>query len=484
MPQIYRRHTERTPPPRRPSIVPTDADDSIVISDLVRTGEASRLRRRGAMRLDHGVRPSSAIFPSSSNLSSSRIVYLPPPQTPAPPWVTADPSGDEDYPPPWIARDDGTATNGGGMQLDEMRADEQHEHGFMLFCGGEEQDPVFSVGPSTAFTPSPLPLLPSQSSASTSSSQSPRARRTNGCGALLHMCAFPQRPRGVWVGKEQATDAVVALDSSYFARSAVVKMMRSACGCVREGIGCSACGNTLGTRFLPCQTASGGIFARHPSSTPSTSPQIHPHAPSGPAYWRVQPTPPAPQPASSRASSPPPASTPFYVYTFFADCVSSSPEFSFPAPTPSPAPSSPVPGTPRASAAQPWLSPLADTGDGPPPIPYRWSASPRPLSPIPVSEPLENIRTRSPSPILEHPARLALTNNAASTSGSPPRIAVRVYVESPVVEAGPRTPRDDVEVGRHVRLDADGVPLDEDAEVEEPGSPDKTGSETMVWPGR
>src|SRR3954447_15364031 len=33
----------------------TDADDSIVLSDLVRTGEASRLRRRGAMRLEHGL---------------------------------------------------------------------------------------------------------------------------------------------------------------------------------------------------------------------------------------------------------------------------------------------------------------------------------------------------------------------------------------------------------------------------------------------
>lgn len=32
----------------------TDADDSIVLSE-VRTGEASRLRRRGAMRLDHGL---------------------------------------------------------------------------------------------------------------------------------------------------------------------------------------------------------------------------------------------------------------------------------------------------------------------------------------------------------------------------------------------------------------------------------------------
>ncbi|KAL0569162.1 hypothetical protein V5O48_012808, partial [Marasmius crinis-equi] len=41
------------PPPPPPPPELQDADDSIVLSDLVRTGEASRLRRRGAIRSNH-----------------------------------------------------------------------------------------------------------------------------------------------------------------------------------------------------------------------------------------------------------------------------------------------------------------------------------------------------------------------------------------------------------------------------------------------
>jgi hypothetical protein len=61
MPQIYSRNEPRTrtlssasSASTSTSLEPINADDSIVLSDLIRSGEASRLRRRGAMRIDHG----------------------------------------------------------------------------------------------------------------------------------------------------------------------------------------------------------------------------------------------------------------------------------------------------------------------------------------------------------------------------------------------------------------------------------------------
>ena len=58
-------------------------------------------------------------------------------------------------------------------------------------------------------------------------------------GALVHVRAYPQRPRGVWMAKEDAAETVVGLDPAYCDHPAMDKMLKSACGCIREGIGCS-----------------------------------------------------------------------------------------------------------------------------------------------------------------------------------------------------------------------------------------------------
>ncbi|KAJ3531426.1 hypothetical protein NM688_g7578 [Phlebia brevispora] len=101
MPQIYRRHSEYAPGSLTESRLRTtiastpqltDADDSIVLSDLVRTGEASRLRRRGAMRLEHGApRPLLTGSPPAPTTSSrfgpppTRPVIVPPSRPTSPP---------------------------------------------------------------------------------------------------------------------------------------------------------------------------------------------------------------------------------------------------------------------------------------------------------------------------------------------------------------------------------------------------------------
>ena len=198
----------------------TDADDSIVLSDLVRTGEASRLRRRGAMRLDHGFTNHSndsnpgpnlsAIFssqPSRVHQSTSRGLNA----------RMGDRNGDSQAVVPQTE-----------MQLKKRDPEEEE---YILFCGGEE----ILLGPAPPFEPSILPLFPS-----------PRSRwpargskRSTGCGAVIHAYASPCRRLGVWTAKSAATDIVVGMDTSYFDRAAVAKIVKSACGCVREGVGCA-----------------------------------------------------------------------------------------------------------------------------------------------------------------------------------------------------------------------------------------------------
>lgn len=306
MPQVYRRRSDYSH--QRPSVEPrrrsttnstqpqppiTDSDDSIVLSDLVRAGETSRLRRRGAMRLDHPrstLQPlpppsdpltSSSALPQSSSSNPLQVTatanppsqppFQPPSRSSSPPWAISDPTQDD---PDFIyggtewrewSNEDTSQSSTTSLPLDDYTspsASTSHPHNndqpFMLFCGGEIKDTHLEYSSSSSlsssssssssspfsksFKPSLLPLTNHRAS-SCSVSSSPHHRRsvktTNGCGAVVHMRAFPQKPRAVWVGKEEATDVVVGLDASYFERAIVAKMMKSACGCIREGIGCA-----------------------------------------------------------------------------------------------------------------------------------------------------------------------------------------------------------------------------------------------------
>jgi len=169
---------------------------------------------------------------------------------------------------------------------------EKSTQSFVLYCGVRE----FRLPPSkNPHLVSPLPIYPRRP---------PSLPMSNGCGAVVHTSAVPRRRCGVWMARFGSTDAVVEMDSQYFDRSVVVRMMKSPCGCVREGIGCRLCGNPLGTRYQPCKAAAEGLF-----STTITS--SHPNFPSGPTYWR---TPPSPSLMST-----------CFIYTMFPDRVSSFP---------------------------------------------------------------------------------------------------------------------------------------------------------------
>ncbi|GBE80198.1 hypothetical protein SCP_0214080 [Sparassis crispa] len=484
MPQVYRRHSEYSQRPetrRRSSVAPQpiDADDSIVLSDLVRTGEASRLRRRGAMRIDHARAPPAPPYMSSSN-SAPRPIVVVPSRTPTPPYVPTELAGEDEYTysggewRDWNVDDRGEGSGAArGAQTEEQRREGEEEEEFMLFCGGEEWGPSAVTGlHGPSFAPSPLPGRSRSRSASTSASgraSSQAARRTNGCGALVHMRAYPQRPRGVWVGKEEATEVVVGLDASYFERSVVAKMMKSACGCVREGIGCAVCGNTLGTRYMPCQAASEGIFSRN--SAVRTPPALHP---SGPRYWQCRP------PAAGRGSGSGRRTSAFYVYTFFADHVSPSRPYGFPGhPSHGRGIHVDVQVSQESRASSPSPAPAPGLYYG-----YRWTASPRPISPPPavdgatssaelvaarVAQPMElplQLQPLTPLPM----ARAAWLDVETSSDA-------RTGINAQSTQDGEQDART-----AGMELDADGV-LREVDPMDEPNSPDK-GNEPMLWPGR
>ncbi|KAI0076935.1 hypothetical protein K474DRAFT_1698048, partial [Panus rudis PR-1116 ss-1] len=343
MPQIYRRHSEYVQPSSRSTLLnsstavggnarrnssrspqpqATDADDGIFLSDLVRTGEASRLRRRGAMRIDHASR--SAVVSNPPLPPPRPIITMTPSRPSTPPWITSEPSGEDEYTysnedfREYNPADESGDTSAAAAAMEDIRRDgaaghTDSEEAFMLFCGGPMRS-LDSDEDARSFEPSVLPNFPSKASSSTT----PRSHSTkNGCGALVHMQAFPQKPRGVWVGKEEATEVVVGLDASYFERSVVAKMLKSACGCIREGIGCAVCGNTLGTRYLPCQAASTGFFCS--SATSTHPPRSRPITISSPRYWDPRWA----QTSARSSSSQSPRS--FYVYTFFGDHVTPAP---------------------------------------------------------------------------------------------------------------------------------------------------------------
>ncbi|KAL4076458.1 hypothetical protein V8B97DRAFT_1921626 [Scleroderma yunnanense] len=264
----------------------TDVDDSIVLSDLVRTGEASRLRRRGAVRLDHNT-VNAQRYTSGRTTPPAIIVPV------SPSWIEPldDDDDDDDFTQTWEQTDDTISLS---AEVRAVADPDPSDH--VLYCGGEDPMLQWTVGSGPYEPPSPLPSYPQLSK-----SRNQKTRWTNGCGAVIHLRAWQRQRTSVWVGKDEATSAVVPIDVSYLERPSIVKSARSVCGCVREAVGCAICGNSLGIRHTPCQTASVGLFASHRAHTP-------PICPEGPRYWHGQPASP-----SSR-----------YFYMFFGDSVSAS----------------------------------------------------------------------------------------------------------------------------------------------------------------
>ncbi|KIY52376.1 hypothetical protein FISHEDRAFT_55894 [Fistulina hepatica ATCC 64428] len=252
-----------------------NVDDTIVLSDLVQRGEASRLRRRGAMRLEHTYGTHAA------------------PQT---------------YP---LLVVDSYDSQSDPTQPGRLSRVQKNEPTYVLFCGGHEDDdgPLLHQS-STPYKPSILPLFPDDDAPTHfpyTKPLGPQQQLTNGCGAVVHLRASPKDKMDMWVAKTSPSDIVAPLDCEFpaDATSSTRALVTSPCGCVREAIACTACGNLLGTRYKPCRTASVHIFPPHRVKTRLAA------APYGMDYFcPAQPSP--------------------YVYTFFAGAVTPSPAHEFP----------------------------------------------------------------------------------------------------------------------------------------------------------
>ncbi|KAK2464683.1 hypothetical protein APHAL10511_003259 [Amanita phalloides] len=338
--------------------------DDIVLSDLVRTGEASRLRRRGALRVERIDRrpPRWDVYPTASEPPPSPPQIPPPAPQPQPPLALPFPVAppldldrDEHDEYTYVLRCGGRGGGGGGggsgdrpysrtTSTSDSESDLDPEHSSPFSSSFS-----FSSFSSSSFVPSVLPLYPPTRASPPPPDSEWRARPkrqgkratlkgtlSNGCGAIVHRKAAPRHKLGMWTAKTEAAPSVIHLDSCYFDSVAVGKMVRSVCGCVREGVGCAVCGNPLGTLYTPCKTATDGVFfsrtrtrgmATPPVMIRSSPPQLQTQSQTQPQTHSHSQYPSQPQQAQPSGGGPPAT---LHVYSFFASAVSSHPPYKFP----------------------------------------------------------------------------------------------------------------------------------------------------------
>ncbi|KAJ3486859.1 hypothetical protein NLJ89_g11772 [Agrocybe chaxingu] len=241
MPQIYPLMPRSEPPRRSRSYSassassssssssypqPRDADDTIVLSDLLRTGEASRLRRRGAMRIDHNaLHPDGSRAPAAAERQNWDSDY-------EMDQVLVDGHFGRRYP----RRRRSSRRYGPYTTAVPPRQEQQpDEYVYTLVCGAEVTSCDFDD--TEPFKPSVLPLYPPSASSSSAAKQD--VKRSTGCGAVIHVRAAPRPRVSVWAARSAATDAVVPLDACYFDTREAARFVRSSCGCVKEGVGCA-----------------------------------------------------------------------------------------------------------------------------------------------------------------------------------------------------------------------------------------------------
>jgi|SRR6267142_266066 len=258
MPITYTRSS-----PGRPShLHVADVDNSIVLSDLVRSGEVSRLRRRGAIAIRDIPAPQSPVQlplatpppPTTSGTLGHSFTVQPHPDPDLSETDDDDAEQRQRGVGRWFfrsrlsSRELSTSDSNDPDPLlfspeSEIRPEDEDEgSSYVLFCGGRLREGDWYASPpnlpqpttpparhrASAFRPPPPARRPPHT----------RARRTNGCGVLIHLNAQPRRRQGTWVACGAAAETVVRMDPRYFECCASVKVIKSACGCVREGVGC------------------------------------------------------------------------------------------------------------------------------------------------------------------------------------------------------------------------------------------------------
>lgn len=264
-------------------------DDSIVLSDLIRTGETSRLRRRGAMRIEptgtstsrHRLRSSVAPRSSDDTINAESPGYswtivenrsrriprhLPMLEVSDDDFELEDSdsdSGDEmvfsasfnraiseqtGHP---ITNELGSLRTRSSMESEGSEKSTVESTSYSLVCGGPVDDMAICARSDpesvyySALASFILPQHPQSSSSSRRTSSG--ISDTNGCGVVIHTRAFPRyrHHQPMWTASTPATEEVVPLERMYFddicAKEKLSPKMikQEACGCLRIGIGCA-----------------------------------------------------------------------------------------------------------------------------------------------------------------------------------------------------------------------------------------------------
>lgn len=212
-----------------------EEEEPVSLSDLVRTAETSRLRRRGAITGAHRARQSStsSFVGTSGDASSNVPQYQPSRQIMRVPMV----------PPPWVDPNSTTQAQA-QMQMpwsadvsDPTKAEDDADgvagSGYALYCGVE----TWEFGDDEPYEPSPIPLFADDYPMSEPSYPPQRVRKSTGCGTLIHTNGLPRPKSGTWQACGKASTNVVPLDKAYFERGGQSKLF--SCGCRWHGVGCS-----------------------------------------------------------------------------------------------------------------------------------------------------------------------------------------------------------------------------------------------------
>ncbi|KAJ7584982.1 hypothetical protein C8J56DRAFT_1166201 [Mycena floridula] len=286
-------------------LAPNTDDSAISITDLLRSGEASRLRRRGARREP----PSDTVVQLVELALMAHSGQRPAPGTadPRAPAAARQPgSWTDSTSPAFGSLPDSTFIWDTLRDLRREREDAQTVS-YTLYCGSE---PVLSTQPGLgSFRPNPLPWASDFTDDSRSQPKTTSITRSSGCGALIHTQAFTHSQG--WTARTTAPEAVVPLDEHYFSEIEFHGIGKARCNCHTEGIGCANCGNPLGTRFKSCGRPSHSRAYRyysmsnaartrapedprtsHIPTRPVSSHSARLRGPEGPRYWghSVRPT--------------------------------------------------------------------------------------------------------------------------------------------------------------------------------------------------
>jgi len=236
---------ENTHPPS--FIQDSTIDDSIVLSDLVRTGEVSRLRRRGAMRIDHNhlhhATAGGHVVPGAPRLSTPNIVLV----------ERSNWDSDSDLDSPVFTSHwnmDPVASRTGRRHPRPSRrygpysgtglpsgssSGVKDEYVYTLVCGVDV--PTSEPVETEPFRPSILPLYPNSSSSSASAVKA--HTKSTGCGSVIHVHAAPRSRFRTWSARGASSETVVPMEACYFGTREAARFSKSSCGCVNEGVGCA-----------------------------------------------------------------------------------------------------------------------------------------------------------------------------------------------------------------------------------------------------